>query len=137
MRSVDRDALVAYFGTLNGPNTVAITDVQAVIENWPAPDHIADPGKMTIEDVWEDFNARLGELVEFAPEHTEEETASTIRELLWELIARVLLVAAFAHREPATGGVASGCMVPPVHGAAGAPTAVSAGSRPPRPEGRR
>ena len=54
MTAVDRDSLVRYFGSLKGV-AIAITDVQAVIENWPtftAPVNQAETVK--VEDVWED-----------------------------------------------------------------------------------
>ncbi len=35
MRLGDLDALVAYFERLRGPNRIAITDVTAVVDNWP------------------------------------------------------------------------------------------------------
>ena len=46
----------------------------------------------TIEAVWEDFFARIVEWSEFLSEHTDDENDGYLRELLWELIARVLLV---------------------------------------------
>lgn len=94
MRSVDRDSLIAYFGSLKGPNTIAITDVQAVIDNWPdtftAP--VNQAGTVNIEEVWEDFFKRIVEWSEFLDEHTDAENDGRLREMLWELIARVLLV---------------------------------------------
>lgn len=95
MTAVDRDALVRYFGSLSG-SVIAITDVQAVIENWPETDHFAEVGKKvaasTIEDVWQDFFERIVEWSEFLDEHTDAENDGQLRELLWDLIARVLLV---------------------------------------------
>jgi len=100
--ALERRALVRYFGSLKG-DAIAITDVQAVIDNWPtshdlpshdftftAPVNMAETVK--IEDVWEDFYARFSELIDLACSDAEADVDSYLREMLWEFVARVLLV---------------------------------------------
>ncbi len=49
--------------------------------------------QLQLDDLFAEMMQQLGELVEFAPGHTEEQQVAREREFIWEFMARVLLLA--------------------------------------------